>query len=94
MQVYETANDLMSKGYSFIDQENDGNDSVTNEVLAYLESIDMNLVTQEDIPACFEFLDTAPGRFQEGYRKWDNYLESINYEKRKKMLKGIEPYLV
>lgn len=56
--------------------------SVTNEVLAALDMMDMNLMTLEDVPAYLSFLETPPASFEEGYNKHQKYLEQIDINKR------------
>ncbi len=66
--------------------------SVTNEVLAQLDSIDMNLMIPDDVPAYLEFLDTPLGKFEDGYAKLESYLNSIDYKERARLLAGNEFY--
>jgi len=56
--------------------------SVTNEVLAALDMMDMNLMTLEDVPAYLDFLETPPASFEEGYKELQQYLEQIDLKKR------------
>lgn len=56
--------------------------SVTNEVLAALDMMDMNLMTSEDVPAFLDFLETPPASFEEGYKKFQRYQEQIDIKKR------------
>lgn len=56
--------------------------SVTNEVLAALDMMDMNLMTPEDIPAFLDFLETPPASFEEGYNRLQQYLEQRDIKKR------------
>jgi hypothetical protein len=91
--IYNTANILFNHNdIKFLDWEFDNQYSVSLEVLKYLESLDLNLVIQQDINYFIEFLNTKIGDFNSGYKIWDEYLKSINYETRKKMLKDIYPY--
>lgn len=66
----------------------EGDSSVTSEVLLQLDSLDMNLIMKSDIEAYLEFLSTPLGHFELGYQKWRKYIDTINYEERKKELKG------
>lgn len=68
------------------DWENDN--SVTCEIMGALDQISANLIIKEDILMYINFLKTPYGKFDDGYRIWNNYLESINYEARKKILKN------
>ncbi len=56
--------------------------SVTNEVLAALDMMDMNLMIPEDVPAYLGFLETHPASFEEGYKKLQQYLEKNDIKKR------------
>lgn len=66
--------------------------SVSNEVMSALDSLSVNLFIREDIGAYIKFLSTPYGKFDEGYRKWNDYLQSINYKERKILLKNIPLY--
>ena len=91
--LYDTANILFNyNNIKFLDWEFDNQHSVSLEVLTYLESLDLNLVIQQDIDYFIKFLNTKIGDFNNGYKIWDEYLKSINYETRKKVLKDIYPY--
>ncbi|MBL6990994.1 MAG: hypothetical protein ISR65_14510 [Bacteriovoracaceae bacterium] len=65
----------------------DDQESVAKEVLQHLESLNMNLVTTEDIPLMLYFLNVPNGHFAEGRARWDNDREKIDYSSRKKTLK-------
>jgi len=74
------------------DWEADGESSVTNEVLAALDMMDMNLMVPEDVPAYLEFLNTPLGSFKEGYSKLRQCLQHINIEDRQVALSKIPFY--
>jgi hypothetical protein len=74
------------------DWEGEGPDSVAHEVLVALDMLDMNLMLVEDIPIYLEFLNTPIDHFNEGYRKWNTALESIDYKVRQQSLKEIPLY--
>jgi len=75
----------------FADWEKEHN-SVTKEVVAVLDMLDMNLVLPEDAPIYLEFLATPIGDFATGYAKMRRRLEEINYDERGDRLREIEPY--
>ncbi|NQD38710.1 hypothetical protein HPT27_16930 [Permianibacter sp. IMCC34836] len=75
-----------------VDDEEDEDNSVCREVLHHLDSLDMNLVIQEDIPAMLDFLSTPRGQFSTGYERWDRITKNIDYKKRMMQLREIEPY--
>jgi len=64
------------------DWDETGENSVTNEVLAALDMMDMNLMAPEDIPVYLDFLETPPAAFEEGYKKLQQYLNQIDINKR------------
>lgn len=68
----------------YTDWENDN--SVSNEVLAALDMMDMNLMTKEDIKYYLEFLETPSGNFDEGIKKLGNNLKTVELLQRKKAL--------
>ncbi|WP_342269868.1 hypothetical protein [Rickettsia endosymbiont of Orchestes rusci] len=87
-EIYETANYLYDCDIlKVLDLENGDDFSVATEALQYLESLNINFITQEDIEPAIEF------KYLEGDKKWEQYTSSINYEERMKKLKGQSPYL-
>lgn len=56
--------------------------------------MDVDLTTVDDIDAFVEFLKTPLGKFDEGYKKLDSYLNSIDRKARKEQLKNTMPYSV
>ena len=64
------------------DWDERGDNSCINEVLAALDSMDMNLMTAEDVPAYLDFLETSPDSFEKGYMKLRQYLDHIDLKKR------------
>ncbi|MEZ5288276.1 MAG: hypothetical protein R2712_26440 [Vicinamibacterales bacterium] len=86
-QVHHWAERLFVPGnVDFDDYEGDQEDSVANEVLATLDQLDVNLVVVDDIPIYLEFLGTPVGQFNEGYRRFQTALSSIDYKKRRAAL--------
>jgi hypothetical protein len=69
------------------DFDDDGN-SVSNEVLSMLESLDLNLILKEDIPAFLSFLKTPVDQFSNGYAILDAYFNAIDYDARKLALRS------
>lgn len=93
IDVFEWGNKLyLNEDIDYEDWEGDEPNSVTNEILAQLDSIDMNLIAIEDIPEMIKFLKTPVGNFEKGYKKWCDYIYSIDLLKRKKELKNIKLY--
>ena len=73
-------------------EDGDGELSTTNEVLAALDMLNMNLALPEDAPIYLEFLSTPPGHFEEGHSKYIQSLERIDYEERRARLKDVPFY--
>jgi hypothetical protein len=69
----------------YTDYEND--DSVSNEIICYLDNLDIKLGLAEDVPIHLEFLSTPLGRFKEGYNKWNEALRSIDHAARVEKLR-------
>lgn len=76
----------------FQDWEDNRRFSVSKEALAELEMLDINLVTRDDTPVFVAFLETPSGQFEKGYIPFISALQQIDRNKRKKLLKKIEPY--
>jgi len=70
----------------------EGDNSVTKETLAVLESLDMNLALPEDSPIYLEFLSTPPGEFDAGYARFQDRLTAIDYESRRSQLRNVPLY--
>ena len=70
----------------------EGDDSVTNEVLAALDMLDMNLALPEDAPIYLDFLSTPTGQFQAGYARYKQALDQIDYTSRRTSLRNIALY--
>ncbi len=67
--------------------------SSINEILFYLESLDMNLATPRDMNACIKFLDNNINAKDQAYLEWSSYLKQIDYEKRKQELGFVDFYI-
>ena len=70
---------------------NNGEHSVSNEVMAQLDMLDMNMVSVGDAPAFIEFLRTPLGSFDAGYSKLESYLSARPRSELDK-LRTREPY--
>jgi hypothetical protein len=70
----------------------EGDDSVTNEVLAALDMLDMNLALPEDAAIYLDFLSTPAGQFQAGYARYREALEKIDHTTRRRTLKNVPLY--
>ena len=85
--VQNWAMNVCDSDFEYEDWDEHGN-SVSNEILNMLDGLAMNLILQEDIDCYLRFLNTPIDKFKKGYSSWDKYLESINYDTRKSMLKN------
>lgn len=65
--------------------------SIVMEVLDHLEALNHQLVTPADIPAILNFLAAKPGKEAEAWDRWEEYWESVDFEKRKQDLSK-DPY--
>jgi hypothetical protein len=66
--------------------------SVTNEILAALDMLDMNLALPEDVPIYLEFLSSPVGQFKTGHAKFQRQLDEIDYVSRRERLRHVFPY--
>ncbi|HJD65961.1 MAG TPA: hypothetical protein LFV91_02620 [Rickettsia endosymbiont of Bembidion nr. Transversale] len=101
-QFYKTIEILHSSDTEFLDWENNGelvtsehipSESVTSEVIAHLEMLDLDFIIQEDIEPIIEFLNTPIGKIEEGMRKWQQYKPKTSHEERIKKFNGRYPYI-
>ena len=93
VEMHAWVTDLLLGGdIEYEDWEGDGRFSVTREVLAELEMLDMNLITRDDAPIFIEFLRTSAGDFETGYIAFISRLQSIDPDERRQSLKNTEPY--
>jgi len=79
-----------SDDVDYDDWEDDN--SVTSEVMAALDMLDMNLSLPEDAPVFLEFLSTPAGQFQVGYTKYRQALDQIDYPSRRASLRDVPFY--
>lgn len=81
-EIHQWASDnYPNDDVEYNDWEGNEEESVSNEVLAALDMMDMNLTTTKDIPAFLEFLATPIGEITEGLKKLGKYHNSININK-------------
>lgn len=76
---------LENKQVEITDWDKDDN-SVTNEVLNYLEMLDVNLIISDDITYILDFLNSAKDDFEKSVTIMNNYFNNIEYDDRKKLL--------
>jgi len=70
------------KGYSYEP------DSIELKILHNLEILHHQLITKQDIPFILECINADKERNKETLSKWDNYLDKIDYEERRRVLKN------
>lgn len=83
--VWDWASHRCLPGYTQYDDWDDES-SVANEILCHLDSLDMHFVLVEDVPIHLAFLETPIGGFLEGYRKWRQAHDLIDYPARHQQL--------
>lgn len=92
-QVHDWAETrYMNSQFECDDWEGEEEWSVTNEVLAKLDTLNMNLTTADDVSIFMAFLSTPIGAFDTGYQHMEQALKSIDIEKRKEQLSDIDFY--
>lgn len=57
--------------------------SIGIEVLAQLDILNQQLITESDIPAMLAFLSTETGYELDGWAKWRAYWQHVNFEARR-----------
>src|SRR5512138_2035866 len=62
--------------------------SIQLEVLSILDSLNVQWVTKEDIPAIRSFLRTPVGAELSGWKSWRSYWNGVDFEKRRTELAG------
>jgi len=82
-QVHDWAQSQYFPGRLDYDDEED-EESVADDVMHALDSIDMNLVIVEDVPIYLEFLATPRGQSREGYRRWREALDRVHSPERQR----------
>jgi hypothetical protein len=65
----------------------DGDLSALNEILAQLDSMDINLVLVDDVPIHQRFLASPREHTAQAYEVWKSELDSIDYRQRQRTLR-------
>lgn len=92
-EFYETIEIIFGHYTKLLDWENEEEDSITRDVIANLEMLDLDFIIQEDIEPIIELLNTPIGKFEEGMKKWEQYKPKTNIEERIKKFNGQYPYI-
>lgn len=66
--------------------------SVTRDVINYLEELYRLDITKDDIPEFLIYLQTPKGKYEEGNKRLGAYFRSIDWDKRNEELKDKKPY--
>jgi len=69
----------------------DDSRSVTLEVLSQLSSLNAQWIITDDIAAILLFLDTPPGQEKQGWERWQEYWDTLDWVKRRKSISN-NPY--
>ena len=83
-----------AEGVEHDDWEYDGEErfSVSWTALGVLDSLAMNLVTREDVPALLDFLGTRRGYYHPRERLLRRLLSDADFERRQRELRDTAPY--
>jgi hypothetical protein len=82
----------MSDHHTYEDWEYDGEASASNDVLAAIDMLDINLTTKEDAEIFIEFLETPLGEYPRGHSKMKERIRLIDFDDRKRSLRTVAPY--
>ncbi|MEQ5837585.1 hypothetical protein [Marinobacter sp. NFXS9] len=85
-QVRDKAETLELR-YHFEACQNDDLRSILDEALFGLGNLEIQLFTKADIPQFIDFISAKDGP-QKAWERWVHYSESIDWEERRKALKG------
>lgn len=91
--VHEEAERLWSQSEEWPEYSEEDPRSIPLEVLSQLEILNHQLITKEDVPAMLRFLDTPPSRELDAWRRWREYWDEVDFDKRRQELKD-NPYYI
>jgi hypothetical protein len=92
-EVHTWASDIYFPGKNDFEDWDEVDDvSSSNEVLSYLDNLDINLATSEDVPTLLALLEADPAHYQTALLAFEDALNKIDFEKRAEQLKNISPY--
>jgi hypothetical protein len=81
--VHETA-EAMWEQREWPHFEKSQDDSIAVEALMQLDALPSTWITVEDVPAFLEFLGTPSGKALEGWSRWMQYWDSLDFDARGK----------
>jgi hypothetical protein len=90
-QAWEWVSDRYWPGDTEVDDW-EGQLSATNEVLALLDSMDINWVVVDDVPIHRSFLFSPREQTAQAFEVWKLELESIDYRQRHRVLRDDPMY--
>lgn len=90
-EVHEQAEALLEQLEEYPTYPEHDPKSIPMEVLLYLDVLNHQLITPEDIPAMHAFLHTPLGNESQGWAVWRSYWDNLNLECRRQALE-INPY--
>jgi len=90
-QVHEEAEVLWDCYVPGEEYDRESPQSIALDVLSSLETLNVQLVTPEDIPAMLRFLETPADQERRGWQIWHQYWRSIDYNQRRQSLRD-NPY--
>ena len=61
-----------------VDDYNSDDFSVSNEILCFLDMLNLNSIVKSDIPEILRFLNTAAGEEDKSFKKWEEYWNRID----------------
>ena len=88
--VHEEADTLWAEK-EWPEYPDDDSRSVTLEVLSQLSSLNAQWIITDDIAAILSFLDTPPGQEKQGWERWQEYWDTLDWVKRRKSISN-NPY--
>ena len=95
-EIFDWANDNWipyEDQYEDNEYSSDGEyQSVTRDVINYLEELFRLDITKDDIHELLKYLLTPKGQYEEGHKELLNYFDSIDWDQRNKELKNKKPY--
>ena len=95
VQVQRWAEELyLADDVEHDDWEHDGEErfSVTHTALGVLETLGVNLVTVDDVPALLDFLGSRRGYYHPRERRLRRLLQEVDHDARRRALRDTPPY--
>lgn len=74
------------------DVEKSQDDSIALEAVMQLDALPSTWITVDDVPAFLEFLSTPSGKALEGWRRWTQYWDGLDFDVRCKAVENNRLY--